>query len=175
MSGQVVNANDNLVPNSTYTFTFTLGNILIQPDVTTLETDLVNNAPDFIASVQMSWSSGIGLLTNYLNVTWTYSGDGTDVASDVWNAMINAFSSGSNDSFTFTAASMGTVGQSAQTDIVGAAQAVGSTVGSAIGAGVGAATSNTTFDIVLVVGGLILVGVLLFEVGGVSGLKETFA
>jgi hypothetical protein len=166
-----VNANDNLVPGSVYTFTFTLGNLLIQPDVATLETDLTNNAPDFISSVVMAWSSGVGLLTNYLNVTFSYIGDGTDIASDVWNAMIAAFASGSNDTFTFTAASMGSTGLSAQSDVVGAAQAVGSTIGNAVGAGVGAATANTTFDVVLVVGLLVLGAVLLFEVGGVSGLK----
>jgi hypothetical protein len=171
----MVNASDNLVPGQTYTFTFTLGNILTQPSITTLLADLANNAPDFVSDVTASWASGVGLLTNYLNVTFSYSGDGSDVASDVWNAMIAAFSDGSSDTFTFTSATMGSAGLTAQTDVVAAAQSVGSTVGAAVGAGVGAATANTTFDIVLVVGLIGLAAFLLFEVGGISGLKGALA
>jgi hypothetical protein len=172
MSGAVVNPGDNLVPGQVYTFVFDLENLITVPDATTLQNDITAaEGTGFIDNVLVG--SLAGLPPRYA-VTFTYDGDGTDTASDVWNAMINDFSGGSNDNLSFYAASMGSV-PTAQQAITQAATTVGNTVGSAaaglIGGAAKAATANVSFDIVLVIGLLGLAAFLLFEVGGVSGLK----
>jgi hypothetical protein len=176
MSGQVVNPGDNLVPGQVYTFTFDLENLITSPSASDLQNDLTSQeGAGFVDNVLVGVLAG--LPARYA-VTFTYDGDGTDTASDVWNGMINDFSSGSNDNLSFYAASMGSV-PTAQQAITQAATTVGSTVGSAaaglIGGAAKAATANVSFDIVLVIGLVGLAAFLLFEVGGLSGLKETFA
>ncbi len=98
---------DNLVNGHTYSFQFELGNLITNPSVATLQTDIVNIAPDFITSLQVTKQSGIGLLTNYVFVTFTYEGDGSDVVSDVVNSLITAFATGSNDDYIFVAVTDG--------------------------------------------------------------------
>lgn len=170
--GTIVPADANLIPGQTYTFTFTLGNWFSLPSESKVVNELASSAPDFISNVSVKESSGLSPLTNYYDVTFTYTGDGSDVASDVAAAMIAAFSAG-GDSFSLSAMNGGAAGLSAATDVT---QTLG-TVGSALGTGLGNALNNTTsglgatWTIIIVLG---LAAVLLFEVGGVSGLKKTF-
>jgi hypothetical protein len=137
---------DNLSPGLTYTFTFDLENIISMPSVSTLLADISSQAPSFIGSPSASWSSGISPFTNYLNVTFTYSGDGSDVVSDVANELIAAFQNGSGDSFSYYQATTGSAGVTALSDTVtsvnNVATGVGTTVGTAIGATVQTATAS---------------------------------
>jgi hypothetical protein len=139
-----IQADDNLRSGLTYTFTFVLGNLFTQPSIPTILADLEAYAPDFIGSVTASWSAGIGLFTNYLNVTFNYTGDGSDVAVDVANELIQAFSAGSGDDFTFEQATSGTSGIST----VSAATSLGAAVGSGVGQTVGAAVQQTASGLV---------------------------
>jgi len=164
---------DNLLPGQTYTFSFSLGNWFSLPSTSAVQAELAANAPNFISNVQVQQKSGIGLLTNYYDVTFTYTGDGSDVASDVASEMIAAFAAG-GDSFSLTSMDAGSVGSSAQQDLTAGAGIVGNTVGTAVGnalnqAGVGLGTGWT---IVIVLG---LAAVILFEIGGVSGIRRSFA
>jgi hypothetical protein len=92
--------------------------------------------------------------------------------------MINDFSSGSSDNLSFYSAYMGDV-PTAQQAITGAAMTVGNTIGGAaaglIGGAAKTAAANTTFDIVLVLGLVVVGAVVLFELGGLTGLKGAFA
>jgi hypothetical protein len=178
--GTIVAADDNLVPGQTYTFTFTLKNLLSMPSGATLISELSQNAPAFISNVQVNSQSGLGLLTNYYDVTFTYSGDGSDVASDVAAEMVSAFAAGTGgffggDSLELTSMNSGTVGLSAASDASAVGAGVGSTVGNLLGSAASAATQNASFDILLVIALVIGGAVLLFELGGVSGVKKQFA
>lgn len=170
--GTQVPADANLLPGQSYTFSFGLGNWFTLPSEATVLAELQNYAPDFISNAQVREMSGLSPLTNYFDVTFTYVGDGSDVASDVAAEMIQAFSQG-GDKFSLNAMNMGTVGLSAASDV---SQALGS-VGDALGTGLGNALSKTTaglgatWTIIIVLG---IAAVLLFEVGGVAGLKKTF-
>lgn len=178
--GPVVAPDDNLIPGQTYTFAFTLKNLVTLPSTSTLIAELAQNAPAFISNVQIQEQSGASPLTNYYNVTFTYSGDGSDVASDVGAEMVAAFAAGTGswfggDSLELTSMNLGAVGLSAQTDLSQVGATVGQTVGDTIGNAAKAATSNFSFDVVLVVVGLVALAVVLFQVGGVSGVKQKFA
>ena len=135
---------DNLRSGFTYTFTFVLDNYFTQPSINTILADLDTYAPSFLGSVGASWSAGLGLFTNYLNVTFTYIGDGSDVVSDVAAELIAAFAGGSNDDFTFTQASTGTAGISS----VSAATALGNAVGTGVGSTLGTAVQGATSGLV---------------------------
>jgi hypothetical protein len=134
----------NLSPGLTYTFTFDLDNWFTMPSTATILQDIQSQAPDFLSSVSASWASGLGPLTNYLNVTFTYSGDGSDVVSDVANELIAAFTAGSNDSFDFVQATGGTAGLTAVTSVQTAAQTAGTAVGSAVGTAVASTVQSAT-------------------------------
>ena len=137
----VIQADDNLQPGITYTFTFVLANLITKPSVQTILADLDNQAPAFLGSVTASWSGNlVAWLTNYLNVTFNYVGDGSDVVSDVANELIAAFANGSGDDFTFEQATSGTAGVTAGS----AATALGQAVGTGVGETVGAAVQKTT-------------------------------
>lgn len=92
---------DNLTNGRTYTLQFEDEN-WITSNVGKLQQDLVDNAPDFLGSLQVQPET-YGLTKSFLNVQFTYEGDGSDVVSDVANAMIAAFES-SRDTFRFMAA-----------------------------------------------------------------------
>jgi hypothetical protein len=173
-NGTTVQADDNLIPGQSYTFTFDLGNWLSLPSENSVLAELGNYAPDFIGNARVVQSSGLGLFTNYYNVTFTYTGDGSDVASEVAAAMVSAFAQG-GDKFSLASMAMGTAGQSFQTDVSAIATGAGKTVGDAVGGVVQGATSNVSFDVVLVFAVVIGAAVLLFELGGVSGLKRSLA
>jgi hypothetical protein len=172
--GATVLPDDNLLPGQSYTFVFTLKNWFSMPSQATVAGELQANAPDFLTNVQVVSTSGVGLLTNYYNVTFTYRGDGSDVASDVAASMLAAFAAG-GDSFEVTAMTQGYTGYSAASDVSGAGAALGSTIGNTIGNAASAATSNFSFDVVLAIAAVFGIAWLLFEVGGLSGLKARMA
>jgi hypothetical protein len=161
MATQTPLANDdNLSPGMTYTFTFELENYFSMPSVATLLDDITSQAPNFIGSVSGSWSSGVGLLTNYFNLIFTYTGDGSDVVSDVANELIQAFSQGSNDNLSFTQAVGGQGGVTALTSVNNAVSSVATTAGSAVGTAVGAAAQGAATGITSNLGasGFLLIG-----------------
>lgn len=150
---------DNLQSGQTYTFTFTLDNYLSMPSVAQVLADMDQMPSGILGSVSASWSSGVGLLTNLLNVTFNYIGDGGDVVSDVATLFIEAFNNGSGDHFSFTQAASGTAGITALSSISQTANDAGAAVGNAAGAVVGGvasgAASNLGFSgwtLVLIIG-----------------------
>jgi hypothetical protein len=72
---------DNLQSGITYTFTFTGTNV----PIASVLADLMANAPSFIGSPSASWTG-----TQYLNITFNYTGDGSDVVSDVVSEIAQA-------------------------------------------------------------------------------------
>lgn len=149
---------DNLQPGQTYTFTFTLNNWLAMPSAATILADLDSNAPSFLGSVSAAFASGVGLLTNYLNVTFTYIGDGSDVVTDIANELIAAIKAGSNDNFFFTQAIGGTAGLTALSSVSAVANDAGVAVGNAAGAVIGGAASGAATN--LGVSGWIVIAVV---------------
>lgn len=149
---------DNLQSGQTYTFTFVLANVFSMPSVSTIMDDMQQMPDSILGSVSASFSSGVGLLTNYLNVTFTYVGDGGEVVSDVANLFIDAFNNGSGDHFTFQQAVGGTAGITALSSVATVANdagaAVGNTAGAIIGGAASGAASNLGFS------GWALVGVV---------------
>jgi hypothetical protein len=169
---------DNLVNGQTYTFQFLLGNWITSPSVTTLQNDIQAQAPDFLQSVQVTEQSGAGLLTNWYFVRFTYEGDGSDVVSDVVNSFIAAFSTGSNDAFTFVQAVGGPPPQSAALDQVQeVTQSVATTVGNTVGTAVSGSLQGVTSGLGVWVVPLALIAgvVLLFQLNGLRGLRATTA
>lgn len=181
IQGAVAQPDDNLVNGRTYTFTFELQNWLLSPSVATIQQDIVSSAPDFLTSVMVTTRSGLGLLTNYYDVQFTYEGDGSDVVSDVANALIAAFAAGSNDQFTFVQALAATADQIP--NVAGAAVQAGGLVlaqaGTAVGTAAGQITSGTLGGVTSGLGAwfvpvvLVLAVILLFQLGGVGGVKRS--
>lgn len=96
---------DNMIPGQTYTFQFQLKNWITMPSTSTVQQDLFNNAPAFVSSdLQVLIASTWNPFDNTYNIQFTYTGDGSDVISDVANAIVAAVSQGSNDNFAFMAA-----------------------------------------------------------------------
>lgn len=153
---------DNLQSGQTYTFTFVLNNYFSMPSVSTVLSDMDQMPDSIIGSVSASWSAGLGLLTNYLNVTFTYVGDGGDVVSDVASLFVDAFNNGSGDHFTWQQATGGTSGITSLSAVVEPvkqiAQVTGESVGTAVGAVTGAAAKGVTDN--LGFSGWALVGVV---------------
>ena len=103
---QLAQLDENTVPGQTYTFQFKLNNYIEVPRNTTIQQDLVQNAPNFVQqSLQVTSPSSV---TNPLgltyNIQFTYGGDGSDVISDVANELIASVSAGSSDTFIFVGA-----------------------------------------------------------------------
>jgi hypothetical protein len=92
---------DNLQGGLNYTFTFSGPN----ESISQVLADLSANAPSFIGSPTASWTG-----TAYLNITFNYTGDGSDVASDVANEIISSLSS---PGFMFVQVATGTAGVTA--------------------------------------------------------------
>jgi len=96
----VLNADDNLVNNVTYTFVFQCNNLFSNPSASTLANDIQQNAPNFLTSVQVVAETGTAN-KGWYNIVFTYEGDGSDVVSDVAQSLITAFLQGSSDNFTY--------------------------------------------------------------------------
>ena len=145
-TANVLQNDDNLSPGITYTFSFKSCNTFFDGSTATILGDIQASAPDFIGSVSVNYSTAFtnlaSLWATFLNVTFTYTGDGSDVVSDVANALIACFQSGSNDCFTFQQATGGTAGISAVNQVQDAATVAAQTVGSTAGSIVGQTTSG---------------------------------
>jgi hypothetical protein len=98
-------SSDQLVNGITYTFTFTPVGSASSAGVLA---DLDISAPSFITAPSVTF---VG--SQYMNVTFSYTGDGTDVASDVANSMIAAWASGISGSFNLVQVATGANGISA--------------------------------------------------------------
>lgn len=130
---------DNMIPGQTYTFQLKLNNWFVTPSTDTIHQDLVNNAPSFVSDLQVT-SPGV-YITGLYNCQFTYSGDGSDVISDVANSLISAVSQGSGDNLTF----VGAVPDSAQSisvSLSSAAQKVTDSVGNAVSQATQGAAKN---------------------------------
>jgi hypothetical protein len=114
---QLCQPDDNLVPGQTYTFQLKSENIIEIVFATTVSQDITNNAPNFISNLQVTSPFS----TSLYDVQFNYTGDGTDVVSDVANSLISAVQQGSGDSFSF----VGAVADTAQTIIVSPVNAAG--------------------------------------------------
>lgn len=171
---------DNLIPGQTYTFQLALDNWVVTPSTHTIQTDLENNAPDFVGNVMVTSPSFTGLY----NCQFTYKGDGSDVVSDVANSLLTAIQQGSNDTFKF----VGAVADTASSITVtpgSAAQKITDSVGAAISQATQGAAKNiadaaqkafTPIEIMAVIAvGLIVL--LIFTSGKAGGvnLSETGA
>lgn len=97
-----IQLDDNLVNGQTYTFQLRCTNWIINPSASTIQQDLVDNAPDFLTSLQVTSP----FTTSLYNCQFTYEGDGSDVVSDVANSMIAACLVGSNDNMVLQGAVM---------------------------------------------------------------------
>lgn len=165
---------DNMIPGQTYTFQLNCSNVLTLPSSHTIQSDLEQNAPNFTGNVMVTSPA----LTSLYNCQFTYTGDGSDVISDVANSLIAAIQQGSSDSMVF----VGAVPDTAQTIAVTpgtAVQKVTDTVGSAIsGAAQGAAktiadsaqTILTPIEVLLVIA-VGLVAILIFTSGKAGGVN----
>lgn len=173
---------DNLANGQTYTFVFQLQNLFFTPSESTLLNDIVAQAPDFLTSVQVTHQERF-FSGDYFNVQFTYEGDGSDVVSDVASSIVAAFKAGSDDNLTFVqaigapATAVATQAiqavQSAGSVLVQAGQQVGSAAGQVTAGTLGGATSGLGAWLVPVI--LILGIVLLFQLGGVSGIRRSVA
>lgn len=169
--GTVVQPDDNLISGQTYTFSFRLGNWFSLPSENAVAAEITNYAPDFIGNVQVKQASGLSPLTNYFDITFTYHGDGSDVASDVAQEFVSAFAQG-GDKFSLESMNMGSVGLSAASDIGQITGGIGSTVGAGVGNLLSQTLSGlgTGWTIVLVLG---LIAVILVETGGVRAMRDS--
>jgi hypothetical protein len=165
---------DNMIPGQTYTFQLKCTNLLTLPSSGTIQSDLQNNAPSFVADLQVTSPT----LTSLYNCQFTYSGDGTDVIADVANSLIAAIGQGSSDSFVF----VGAVADTAQSITItpgSATQKVVDTVGDAIHNATQGAASDiagaaqkvlTPIEVLLVIA-VGLVALLIFTSGKAGGVN----
>ena len=169
---------DNMIPGQTYTFQFKLSNWIEVPSTSTVQSDITNNAPSFVADVQVTSPT----LTSLYNCQFTYNGDGSDVVSDVANELLAAFQQGSSDSFTW----IGAVAAPASSVVVtpsSAIASIGDSVGSAVTSAVQGVAKNTAnaaqtvlapieILLILAVG---LVAFLIFTSGKAGGISANAA
>lgn len=171
---------DNLYNGVTYTFQFQLDNWLFSPDETTVLNDIGMNAPDFLTSVIVTFANG--LTKYYMNVQFTYEGDGSDVVSDLANSLVAAFKAGSNDNFIFVqafSASSVDVPSAPDSQTVPTPGSVLTQVGTSVGDTAGKITSGALGGVTQGLGAwfipvvLVLAIVLIFQLGGVGGFKRS--
>jgi hypothetical protein len=114
---QLCQPDDNLVPGQTYTFQLKSEDIIEIVFATTVTKDINDNAPSFVSDLHVTSPFS----TSLYDVQFNYTGDGTDVVSDVANILIAAVQQGSSDSMSF----VGAVADTAQTITVTPGNAVG--------------------------------------------------
>jgi hypothetical protein len=172
---------DNLVNGQTYTFIFLLQNLVTLPSEQTIQTDIVNYAPDFLQSVQVTKRPQLfGFLTTYYDVQFTYEGDGSDVVSDLGQQLVAAFSAGSNDNFTFQLA-IGSPASALPSTAVQQAGTVLKEASGQVGEAAGGTLQNALQGITTGLGAwfipvmLLLAVVLIFQLGGISGIRRQLA
>jgi hypothetical protein len=98
-----VQPDDNLVNGQTYTFVFASGNWFSTPATATIQNDVTAGAPNFLTQVVVQY------LSPNFYVTFTYEGDGSDVALDVANSITAAVAATSGDVVSYTGGQQGPV------------------------------------------------------------------
>lgn len=136
---QLCQPDDNLVPGQTYTFQLKSENWVVPVSSDTVTQDLNGNAPSFISNLQVSSPT----LTSLYNCQFTYSGDGSDVVSDVANELIAAVQTGSGDSMSFVGAVADTA-SSITVSPTNAVQTVTDSVTDAVNNALNKVVANTT-------------------------------
>jgi len=179
-STDLLQLDDNLVNGQTYTFTLQLQNWITSPSDATVQQDLIDNAPDFLTSLQVTHQERF-FSGDYYNVQFTYEGDGSDVVSDLASLLVGAIKAGSNDNFVFVQAigAAASAVQSQATQVVAAAGGVLTDVGTQVGKAAGQVTSGALGGATQGLGAwlvpviLVLAIVLLFQLGGVGGVRRS--
>lgn len=171
---------DNLSNGQTYTFVLQLQNWITSPDDATIQNDIVANAPDFITSLQVTHQERF-FSQDYYNIQFTYEGDGSDVVSDLAGALVAAIQAGSNDNFIFVQA-LGAPASAVTSQAVQAVQSAGTVLSQAatqVGSAAGTITSGTLSGATSGLGAwlvpviLVLAVVLLFQLGGIGGVRKS--
>lgn len=81
---------DNMIPGQTYTFQLDMTGFHFPPSASAVQTALVNWAPSFVGNPQVTSP----FTTTLYNCQFTYTGDGSDVISDVGKTLTDAVQSG---------------------------------------------------------------------------------
>lgn len=180
MNTDVSQLDDNMVNGQTYTFTLQLQNLLFSPTDAVIQQDIVDWAPDFLTSLQVTHQERF-FSGDYYNIQFTYEGDGSDVISDLAGLIIAAIKQGSNDNFTFiqsigagstaVQSQAGQVVQSAGTVLTQAATNVGAAAGQITSGALGGATQGLGAWLLPVA--LVLGIILLFQLGGIGGVRRS--
>lgn len=166
---------DNMIPGTTYTFQLNMTGLSWPPSTGDVINALTANAPSFVANVQVTSP----FTTTLYNVQFDYSGDGTDVVSDVGQELITALQTGLSKTFVFVGA-VPDVASTITVDPSTAAKKVTDTIGSSIHDALDSTTKsianaaqNVLTPVEIAVGiVVVLVAVLIFTAGksgGVSG------
>ena len=161
---------DNMIPGQTYTFQLKLGNLISMPSTGTVQQDIVANAPAFISNLQVTTADTINPFNDTYNLQFTYTGDGSDVVSDVASSLIAATQQGSNDKFSFvqaipdTADSTGTINQTLDSIAQGVTKTTANAAQNLL--------TPVEWALVLVVGLVVLVIFTSGKAGGVSASAE---
>jgi hypothetical protein len=170
---------DNMIPGQTYTFQMNMTGIAWPPSTGDVTTAIVNNAPQFCSNVQVTSP----FTTTLYNIQFDYSGDGTDVISDVGASLVQALAT-LGKSFEMKGAVQDTAA-SITVSPSNAASKVGDAVSDAINKTVQSVTKTTAqgaqnllTPIEIAVGIVVLLVVVLIftagKAGGVSGGPEGF-
>jgi hypothetical protein len=174
---QPIEIDDNLVNGRTYTFQFQNTNTVEWfTSASTIQLDIVQNAPDFLTSLQVTDGFSVAGISSFYYVQFTYEGDGSDVVSDVAQSIIGAVLAGSQDNIVFIAGFASGAAQlpnAISSAVSSVASTVGQTAGTVVSNTLGGVSSGLSGWLIPVI--LVAFIVLLFEVGGVSGLKRSVA
>lgn len=165
---------DNLIPGQTYTFQLKNNNLILIPSANTIQQDIQAQAPSFVSNIQVTSPT----LTALYNCQFNYTGDGTDVVSDVANELIAAIKTGSNDDLVFVGAVADTA-SSVTVSLSTAGQKIVDNVGQAVNDAVTGAAKTTAdaaqklldpIEILLfiVIGAIVLIIFTAGKAGGVS-------
>lgn len=128
---------DNMVPGQTYTFQLSQSGLSWPASAADVQSALIANAPNFVSNLQVTSP----YTTTLYNCQFNYSGDGSDVISDVAASLVSSANQGTGKSFTF----VGAVPDVASTITVtpsNAAAKVGDAVSEAINKALDSATKS---------------------------------
>jgi hypothetical protein len=91
---------DNMVPGQTYTFQLNQTGIAWLASAADVQNALTANAPNFLSNLQVTSP----FTTSLYDCQFTYTGDGSDVVSDVANSIVGAANQGTGKTFVFVGA-----------------------------------------------------------------------
>jgi len=179
-SNDILQLDDNMVNGATYTFSIRLLNWLSAPNDAIIQQDLIDWAPDFLTSLQVTHQERFFSGDVYL-IQFTYEGDGSDVVGELSGLLVAAIKQGSNDNFEFVqaigASAFGVpsqaveVVQQAGTVLTQAGTAVGNAAGQITSGTLGGATQGLGAWLIPVA--LALGIILLFQLGGIGGVRRS--